>query len=487
MMTTAVVAVASLTAVVLAVPGGMAQSFGTLGQGAFDRSDGGADAAPPHGARVLRVSEETDRVTRKLRDDGYSDIEFIDDQLPVYLVRACWRGQRLRLRLNRLGDIRQRTSLGQCQPGQTERVRRAIEPSQARDLLRRLGYEAISLTDRTPPLYTALACIGANRYRVRMNRDGDIEFRERAGRCFTSGGGRTGGGSTGGSFGRPDRETSLRPSAIRRLLRALGYTREQFIDRRLPTYVVQVCRGNSRFRLELDGSGRITDRAVIGQCSRDRQGFSPARVARLLEARGYYEINYTREDRPVYEATACRRAREFEIRVTSFGDLLQRTLTGTCRAPRDGERISVVDLPNLRLEDIRDRRRLDPDECQDYFEVLLGDKTINFATNSADIDRGSFELLNNLIFVAQRCSRTTIEVAGHTDNVGSESANLELSKRRAAAVLKYLLETRVDGRRLEGRRLSAVGYGEALPIADNTTSEGRARNRRIEFVGSWTQ
>jgi outer membrane protein OmpA-like peptidoglycan-associated protein len=69
-----------------------------------------------------------------------------------------------------------------------------------------------------------------------------------------------------------------------------------------------------------------------------------------------------------------------------------------------------------------------------------------------------------------------IEIAGHTDSKGSDEYNLILSRRRAQAVMNYLLENGIDP-----KRLSAKGYGESMPIADNDTEEGCQQNRRVEY------
>lgn len=69
-----------------------------------------------------------------------------------------------------------------------------------------------------------------------------------------------------------------------------------------------------------------------------------------------------------------------------------------------------------------------------------------------------------------------IEVAGHTDSIGTEEYNLELSQRRTDSVREYLVSQGVDG-----SKLTSKGYGESQPIADNATAEGRARNRRVEL------
>jgi outer membrane protein OmpA-like peptidoglycan-associated protein len=67
-------------------------------------------------------------------------------------------------------------------------------------------------------------------------------------------------------------------------------------------------------------------------------------------------------------------------------------------------------------------------------------------------------------------------VEGHTDNQGPAAHNLDLSKRRAASVMKYLTDHGVDA-----SRLTSEGYGDTQPIADNKTAKGREQNRRVEM------
>jgi hypothetical protein len=81
--------------------------------------------------------------------------------------------------------------------------------------------------------------------------------------------------------------------------------------------------------------------------------------------------------------------------------------------------------------------------------------------------------------VRQQAPGAEITVLGHTDAVGSDAYNMDLSKRRALAVLRALVV-----RGLSADRLTAVAIGKRQPIADNSTSEGRTRNRRVEFLAS---
>jgi len=120
---------------------------------------------------------------------------------------------------------------------------------------------------------------------------------------------------------------------------------------------------------------------------------------------------------------------------------------------------------------------VDSSVCQQLFSGLLAKGKIRFDTASASIDRDSLGLLDHLTETALRCPSTAIEIAGHTDAVGDDASNQALSEKRAQAVVDYLVRAG-----LSPDRLTAVGYGSTHPLASNDTDEGRAQNRRIEFV-----
>jgi outer membrane protein OmpA-like peptidoglycan-associated protein len=102
---------------------------------------------------------------------------------------------------------------------------------------------------------------------------------------------------------------------------------------------------------------------------------------------------------------------------------------------------------------------------------------VNFKTGSDEIDAGSFGLLQQVTDVMQQHPEITrVAIDGHTDDKGNVRTNVELSRRRAAAVLRWMSEHGVDARRLEAR-----GFGPKRPVADNKTEAGRAKNRRVEF------
>jgi OOP family OmpA-OmpF porin len=120
---------------------------------------------------------------------------------------------------------------------------------------------------------------------------------------------------------------------------------------------------------------------------------------------------------------------------------------------------------------------VDASVCQQLFSELLGKGNIRFEPARATIDPDSRGLLDRLVEIAMRCPNANIEVAGHTDADGQDAANLTLSEKRAQAVVDYL-----EKAGLPASRFTALGYGSTQPVADNNTDEGKAQNRRIEFL-----
>ncbi len=116
------------------------------------------------------------------------------------------------------------------------------------------------------------------------------------------------------------------------------------------------------------------------------------------------------------------------------------------------------------------------DVCQDSINGLLATASINFDTGKSSISADSTELLDSIASTAKRCPDASFEIGGHTDSTGNLDSNMALSQRRAQAVADYLI-----AQGLTNDRFVARGYGPQSPIADNSTSQGRAQNRRIEF------
>lgn len=107
---------------------------------------------------------------------------------------------------------------------------------------------------------------------------------------------------------------------------------------------------------------------------------------------------------------------------------------------------------------------------------LIMPGNVTFATDSERIDGAFYPVLDSVVKVLVKFDKTILTVDGFTDSSGSFEYNQQLSERRAASVANYLQSSGV-----EGLRLSAKGYGERYPIADNASASGRAMNRRVEI------
>ena len=118
-----------------------------------------------------------------------------------------------------------------------------------------------------------------------------------------------------------------------------------------------------------------------------------------------------------------------------------------------------------------------PQECVDRVNAVLAERKIGFDPGSADVAAESIPVLDRLAEALDDCDTVQMEIGAHSDSQGREEMNLALSQRRADAVLSALL-----ARRVPVSNIRAMGYGEANPIADNGTEEGREANRRIEFT-----
>jgi OOP family OmpA-OmpF porin len=115
--------------------------------------------------------------------------------------------------------------------------------------------------------------------------------------------------------------------------------------------------------------------------------------------------------------------------------------------------------------------------CQSLMDEIKGQEKVFFESAKADILPESFPLLNNLVSAATQCPAYSVAIHGHTDSDGAEAYNMDLSQRRATTVMSYL-----SNQGVAASRMSSKGFGESQPVATNETSDGKAANRRIEFI-----
>ncbi|UPT72280.1 MAG: OmpA family protein [Flavobacterium sp. JAD_PAG50586_2] len=113
---------------------------------------------------------------------------------------------------------------------------------------------------------------------------------------------------------------------------------------------------------------------------------------------------------------------------------------------------------------------------QDVVRINYIGSKLFFENGSDKLKVASLSLLDELVRIMNKYDGASLTIDGHTDSNGSDAFNETLSQKRTDSVRTYLL-----GKGITGSRLTAKGYGESKPIADNKTSLGRAKNRRVEL------
>ncbi len=230
---------------------------------------------------------------------------------------------------------------------------------------------------------------------------------------------------------------------------------------------------------EVELTGMVRDAemraSIVGAA---RRAFGERRVIDRLEVVASVPAQWTPVLRDLLEQLAGFSSGKLDIRGTHL------SLAGSVNS-RQRKDIAEVELSRVAADVFTSRLDVavlaPADEviqnCQSTINARLESASVEFNSGSATISVDSYPLLEDLADIISSCEGTAVEIQGHTDSDGSEQGNLALSDRRAQAVLQYLVEEGIDA-----RQLSARGYGEAQPRADNSTRDGRARNRRIEFV-----
>lgn len=168
-----------------------------------------------------------------------------------------------------------------------------------------------------------------------------------------------------------------------------------------------------------------------------------------------------------------RRPKRVEVVRTEIKEVIRERIV-TEEPPRDSDGDGVPDSLDRCPNTLRGAQ-VDRTGCvvEQAVIVLQG---VHFEYDSAQLTAASHAILAQAAESLRGQETMRVEVAGHTDSMGSDTYNLNLSTRRAQSVFDFLVAQGIDR-----SRLVAVGYGEARPVADNATAEGRASNRRVEF------
>jgi OOP family OmpA-OmpF porin len=165
-----------------------------------------------------------------------------------------------------------------------------------------------------------------------------------------------------------------------------------------------------------------------------------------------------------------------EISGQTYDDTLNAKITGLFQDKLS--QYQALSLSIDTLEEPRPEKPLGPSaaDCIADIGALTSARKINFEPSSDRVDLMAHQVLDDIADVLRECGEIPLEIAGYTDSQGRAEMNLGLSQSRATSILNEL-----QRRRVLTSSYIANGYGEADPIADNDTAEGREENRRIEF------
>jgi len=242
-----------------------------------------------------------EQAERILEEDGFKRINVTENGDIPYIAIACKNNERIRLRMNKFGEITGQRNLGECQ--------RALRPDDIRAKLREDGYNRIVFTDRQLPRYVAEACRNNRKFELVMNRRGRIRDQKRIGRC----------------------EPPIKSGDIQELMTERGLDRIEIVDETPPRFVVEACRGLKRVEITLGKYGKILREYNVGRCP-------PAltRADLLVEMRknGYRKIRFNTIPGKNYETEACRNRKRFVTRWSQYGEVTKERNRGSCVSPR---------------------------------------------------------------------------------------------------------------------------------------------------------
>lgn len=183
--------------------------------------------------------------------------------------------------------------------------------------------------------------------------------------------------------------------------------------------------------------------------------------------------NYESAAKKIGGTTLFLNANEDKVAVFKFKKANQETWVKVEMGPNDGQNFTLI---VLELEAMKQEITSD--------DILTALNTeghialyINFATGKSDIDPGSQKIVDQIADMLSTNPSLKVSVEGHTDNTGTPAGNKTLSENRARAVMNACV-----AKGIEGSRMSSKGWGQDKPVADNSTDDGKAQNRRVEIV-----
>ena len=237
-------------------------------------------------------------VYRSLTRQGFTEIEIFSRKLTKARAKACKNGKIYKVEVAPDGRIRSQTPFGgEC--------RQQVSADKARAILKKRGFRNITLEQTPRGAYQGTACLKSKRYQVAVNLYGKVAKPNQIGRC----------------------NQLLPPKEIATMLRAQGYNRINFVNKRPPNYVAEACFERTRVELVLTGNGKIWRDRPIGRCD---PAINPRRIADVLRDKGFTRVAVLDDQLPHYVARGCRKNRRIEVVLNRFGDIRDQREIGQC-------------------------------------------------------------------------------------------------------------------------------------------------------------
>ena len=242
---------------------------------------------------------DIDRARAILVEQGYSRID-IEARRNAFVAIACQGRERLRLSVDRFGDVRRERRLGRCR-------RSALSPTDVKADLVRQGYSRIRFTDRQLPKYVAEACRGLTRVELVISSDGDVRKESDIGRC----------------------RRAIDPRNLVKIMREAGFSQVKVIDDQLPQYVVEACRKNRRTEVTLNRFGRIVDQYNLGKC---RASLNRPQILKMVKGRKLTRAKVISQNNGIYIVNLCDGASRKHVTFNAFGELVRQKEVGICNS-----------------------------------------------------------------------------------------------------------------------------------------------------------
>lgn len=255
-----------------------------------------------------RTLVNIDSVTKSLENRGYKRIN-VQISKGQYTAIACARGNRYRININVVGDIKSESRIGKCE--------NKLNSSDLITMLRAQNYNRIEFTDLNPPRYKATACIGRTKYQLTLNQFGDIRRRKDIGNC----------------------RSRIKSKDIAKTLEKSGFTQIQVIDKKPPNYRAFACKDDRRLKVTLNKYGQITDEIFQGYCEKP---YSADEIREAMLDQGYTKINITKNKNNTFTARGCIQGRLTDVELTQYGKFISRKDRGSCNTIRVNELANIL-------------------------------------------------------------------------------------------------------------------------------------------------